>query len=55
MSYAKALVGALIAALGVLVTGAVDDSLSLQETLSACLAAAVAFAGVWATPNTPRR
>lgn len=51
--YAKAFVGALVAALTSIATGLDDGALSAQEWVTAAVALLVAFAAVWATPNKP--
>ena len=52
-SYAKATVGAIVAALAVAATAATDNSINLQEALYIAGAFFGALAAVWATPNQP--
>jgi hypothetical protein len=52
-SYAKAIVGALVAGLGVLATGLDDSSINGQEWVYAAIAFLTALAAIWAVPNTP--
>ena len=52
-SYAKATVSAVVAALAVAGTAAVDNSISLQEGIYIASAFLIAFGSVWATPNQP--
>jgi hypothetical protein len=49
--YAKALVGAAVAAGGTLTTALVDDTVTSAEWWMVGLAAATAFGAVWSTPN----
>lgn len=51
--YAKAIVGALVAGLGALVTGLSDEALSTAEWLIALIAFLTALGVVWAVPNRP--
>lgn len=51
---AKALIGALIAFVSVLVTAAESHGITLQEWLTAALAALVALGGVYVVPNSRR-
>ena len=51
--YAKAIVGALVAGLGALVTGLTDNTLSTAEWLVAAIAFLTALGVVWAVPNKP--
>jgi hypothetical protein len=56
-AYLKAIVGAVIAGLSALATVLVGDAgfgdVTDGQWVAVVLAALVAFAGVWATPNTP--
>jgi uncharacterized membrane protein len=52
-TYMKATVGAVVAALAVAGTAAIDNSINLQEGIYIASAFLVAFGGVWATPNRP--
>jgi hypothetical protein len=52
-TYAKAVVGALVAALAAAATAATDNSINLQEGLYIASAFFVALGAVWATPNQP--
>lgn len=52
-TYAKATVGALVAALAVAATAATDNAINLQEGLYIAGALFGAFSAVWATPNKP--
>lgn len=54
-TYAKAIVGALIAALGTVSAGLSDGSLTPVEIVAAITAFLVAFSAVWATPNKTSR
>lgn len=49
--YAKAIIAALIAGLGILGEGLTDGSLSGQEWIAAAVAALVALGGVYLVPN----
>lgn len=51
--YLKAVVGALVAGLGVLATGLDDDVVSGQEYIYALIAFLTALTVIWATPNQP--
>jgi hypothetical protein len=51
--YNKAIIGALIAGLGVLSTGFTDGELVTQEWIGALIAALVALGGVYQIPNKP--
>lgn len=51
--YLKAVVGALVAGLGVLATGLDDDAVSSQEYIYAVIAFLTALTVIWATPNQP--
>lgn len=51
--YAKAVVAAIVAGLGVVLTGLDDNSVSGQEWLSALVAFLGALGVVWAVPNKP--
>lgn len=53
-TYAKAIVGAIVAALSVAATAAVDNSIDLQEGLYVAGAFFAALGAVWATPNKPK-
>lgn len=52
-TYMKATVGALVAALAVAGTAAIDNSVSLQEGIYIASAFLVSFGAVFATPNKP--
>lgn len=52
MTIAKAIVGGVTAAVGVLATGAVTDGLSLAEILGAAFSGLSTFGVVWGVPNT---
>jgi hypothetical protein len=54
VTIAKAVVGALIAFVGALVTATLTGGIGLHEWLYAILAGLVALGGVYATPNKPR-
>lgn len=51
--YAKAIIGSLVAGLGVLVTGLTtgDDGLTAAEALLAVIGFLTALVSVWAVPN----
>lgn len=49
--YFKAIVGALVAGLGVLAAGLDNNELNGQEWLNAAIAFLVALGAVWAVPN----
>lgn len=49
--YAKAIVGAIVAALTALATGLTDGHLTAVECLAAAIAFFVALGGVWKVPN----
>lgn len=49
--YAKAIIGGLIAGLGILGEGLTDGTLSGQEWIAAAIAALVAGGGVYLVPN----
>lgn len=49
--YAKAVIGALVAGLGILGEGLTDGSLSGQEWIAAAIAALIALGGVYVVPN----
>ena len=51
--YAKAIVGAIVAALAVLISG-VDDGLSAREWMEAASAFLVVLGSIWAVPNRDR-
>lgn len=51
--YLKAVVGSIVAGLGVLASGLDDDTISSQEYIYAVIAFFTALAVVWATPNQP--
>lgn len=51
MTYAKALVGALIAALSALGASLTDGGVSASEWVAVALAFLVAFGGVFSVPN----
>lgn len=53
-TYAKALVGALVAGLSVLQQGLDADGISAQEWMAAAIAALVALGAIWAVPNAPQ-
>lgn len=52
-TYAKATVGAIVAALSVAATAATDNSINLQEALYIAGAFFAALGAIWATPNKP--
>lgn len=52
-TYAKATVGALVAALAVAGTAAIDNSINLQEGIYIASSFLVSFGAVWATPLKP--
>lgn len=51
--YAKAVVGAVVAGLGVLLTALDDDAVSASEWVAVAIATLTALAAVWAVPNRP--
>jgi hypothetical protein len=51
--YAKAIVGAVIAAGSALVPALADDKLTSGEVITAVVAGLAALAVVWAVPNAP--
>lgn len=51
--HAKAIVAAIVAGLGVLVTGLDDNSVTMQEGVAAVIAFLSALGVVWAVPNKP--
>lgn len=53
--YAKAIVGAIIAALTALGTAVADGEISAAEVVGVLLAGMVTLAGVYQIPNTPKR
>lgn len=53
--YAKAIIAAVIAGLGVIVEGLTDGSLSAQEWINAIIAMLVLFSGVYVTPNSSKK
>ncbi len=53
MKYAKAYVGSLITGMGSLVTALSDSNLTLQEGLTAGIAALTALGLVWGVSNAP--
>lgn len=53
MSYLKAVVGAVVAALTALQAALDNGGISAQEAIGAGIAALVAFSVVWAVPNAP--
>ena len=52
--YAKATVGAAITGLGSLLTALGDNSISMQEGLTAALLTLTAFSAVWKVSNTSK-
>lgn len=52
-TYAKAVVAAVVAGLGVAGTAALDNSITLGEGIGVATAFFVALGVVWATPNRP--
>lgn len=52
-TYAKAVVGAIVAGLVAAGTGALDGSINLPEGIAVATAFFVALGAVWATPNRP--
>lgn len=52
-TYLKATVGAIVAALAVAGTAAIDNSISLQEGIYIASAFFASFGAVWAAPNKP--
>lgn len=52
-TYLKAIVGSLVAGLGVLATGLDDDTISSQEYLYAAIAFLTALGAIYVTPNQP--
>lgn len=55
MFMAKAILGAVIALVGSLVTAALTHGIDLHEWLTAILAGLVALAGIFQIPNRPPR
>lgn len=51
MKYAKAVVGAVVAGLGVLATSLDDDAVTGQEWIYSAIAFLTALGVIWATPN----
>lgn len=51
-AYAKAIVGAIVAGLGVLATGLDDDAISGQEWIYSGIAFLTALGAIWAVPNS---
>lgn len=51
--YAKAITGAIVAALAVLATSLDNGTISAQEGIYAAIAFFTALGAVWAIPNTP--
>jgi hypothetical protein len=54
-AYAKAVIGAIIAALGALGTALIDQDVTPNEWIGVALAFFVALGGVWAVPNRPQQ
>jgi len=52
--YAKAIVGALVAAGSAAVPALADDRLNAGETVTIVVAGLVALAAIWAVPNKPQ-
>lgn len=53
--YAKAIIAAVVAGLGVIVEGLTDGSLSAQEWINAVIATLLLFGGVYVTPNSKKK
>jgi hypothetical protein len=53
-AYAKAIVGAVVAALAVLATSLDNGELNAQECIYAAIAFFTALGAVWAIPNQPQ-
>lgn len=52
-TYLKATVAAIVSALAVAGTAAIDNSINMQEGIYILSAFLVAFGSVWAAPNQP--
>lgn len=53
--YPKAVVGGVIAGIGVLYLALTDNVVTLQEWVAVAQAAITTFAGVWGIPNAPKK
>lgn len=53
--YAKAIIGALIVGLGVIVEGLTDGSLSASEWITAIILALTTLGGVYVVPNSGKK